>query len=114
LIDCYLEVKSVTLLDAHLFRYEHIGGMGCFPDAVSARGQKHLKELMVVKQQGERAVVLFCVMHTGINAVTAAQHIDAIYSKLLEQAQIEGVEVLAYACDITPDCINLARAVPVL
>ncbi|MGL5225468.1 MAG: DNA/RNA nuclease SfsA, partial [Aeromonas sp.] len=58
---CYIEVKSVTLLD------ERAGaGMGYFPDAVTARGAKHLRELMAMKAAGHRAVLLFMVLHSGI------------------------------------------------
>lgn len=55
---CYVEVKSVTL--------EGDAGVGYFPDAVSTRGQKHLRELIAVKERGHRAVLFFCVQHTEI------------------------------------------------
>ena len=114
LVDCYVEVKSVTLLDAQLPEYENVEGLGCFPDAVSARGQKHLQELMAMTEQGQRAVLLFCVMHAGITAVAAAHHIDPTYAALLKQAQARGVELLAYACKVTPEAVCLTQAIPVL
>ena len=55
---CYVEVKNVSLGFG--------SGLGLFPDAVTTRGQKHLQELVRVKQSGCRAVLLFCVQHTGI------------------------------------------------
>ncbi|WP_354624560.1 DNA/RNA nuclease SfsA [Psychromonas sp. MME2] len=89
--DCYVEVKSCTLLD------ESFGsGQGFFPDAVSIRGQKHLRELMQMKAAGCRAVLLFAILHTGIRAVSAANHIDAKYALLFEQARQSGVEVICY------------------
>ncbi len=59
--DCYIEVKSVTLLDER-----EQPGMGYFPDAVTTRGAKHLRELMAMKAAGHRAVLLFMVLHSGI------------------------------------------------
>ena len=83
----YIEVKSVTLLE---------GTQGYFPDAVTTRGQKHLRELIEVTAQGHRAVLLFAVLHSGIKSVTPASHIDNEYAQLLMQAQQSGVEVIAY------------------
>ena len=84
---CYVEVKSVTLLHE---------GKGYFPDAVTIRGQKHLRELATVAAEGHRAVLLFAVLHSGIEDVSPARHIDAAYAEQLAQAQQEGVEVLAF------------------
>lgn len=105
---CYLEVKNVTLMEAE--------GEGFFPDAVSERGSKHLRELMAMVAQGHRAVLLFCVQHTGIQSVRAAAHIDAVYATTLQAARAAGVEVIAYAAVIKPEqnVIELARALPVL
>jgi len=83
----YIEVKSVTLLES---------GHGYFPDAVTTRGQKHLRELMDMVAQGHRAVLLFAVLHSGINAISAASHIDPTYAKLLKEARLAGVEIIAY------------------
>ncbi|MGL5451479.1 MAG: DNA/RNA nuclease SfsA [Aeromonas sp.] len=88
---CYIEVKSVTLLD------ERAGaGMGYFPDAVTARGAKHLRELMAMKAAGHRAVLLFMVLHSGITQMRVAAHIDRQYSLLIEQSMAAGVEILCY------------------
>ncbi len=89
--NCYIEVKSVTLLDER----EH-PGMGYFPDAVTARGAKHLRELMAMKAAGHRAVLLFMVLHSGISRMRPATHIDPHYSQLIEQAIAAGVEILCY------------------
>lgn len=87
--NCYVEVKSVTLLQDN---------SGFFPDAKSIRGAKHLRELAHMKQQGHRAVLLFCVQHSGINQVRAAEHIDPVYAQTLALAQQNGVEILVYGC----------------
>jgi sugar fermentation stimulation protein A len=91
--ECYIEVKSVTLLQQ---------GKGYFPDAVTVRGQKHLRELASIAQQGERAVMLFTVLHSGIEDVSPARHIDARYAEQLAQAQQSGVEILCYKAQLSP------------
>ena len=95
----YIEVKSVTLLD------ENIGskhkGQGFFPDAVTLRGQKHLRELILLVQQGHRAILFFAVLHSGIKTVEAAQHIDPVYAALLKKAKDAGVEIIAYQADFS-------------
>lgn len=105
---CYLEVKNVTLMEAE--------GEGFFPDAVSERGSKHLRELMAMVDQGHRAVLLFCVQHTGIQSVRAGAHIDTVYATTLQAARAAGVEVIAYVACIKPEqhIIALDHAVPVL
>ncbi|MBJ6135899.1 DNA/RNA nuclease SfsA [Marinobacter litoralis] len=85
--DAWVEVKNVTLAE---------GAQGYFPDAVTERGQKHLRELMAQVINGDRAVLLFVVNHTAIEEVQPADHIDPRYGQLLRQAVEAGVEVLAY------------------
>ncbi|MBY5993655.1 DNA/RNA nuclease SfsA [Ferrimonas balearica] len=101
LISCYIEVKNVTLLGDQ--------GQGHFPDAVTTRGQKHLRELMEMVQQGHRAVLLFMVAHTGIERVSPAQHIDPEYARLCREAVAAGVEILALGCDIDETGIRPSR-----
>lgn len=98
--NCYIEVKSVTLLQE---------GKGYFPDAVTERGQKHLRELAKIAKNGERAVLLFAVLHSGIEDVAPARHIDARYAELLAQAQADGVEVLCYQADFSPEGLALRK-----
>ncbi|MFV0574375.1 MAG: DNA/RNA nuclease SfsA [Vibrio sp.] len=103
---CYIEVKSVTLLQE-----EYGKGCGFFPDTVTTRGQKHLRELIEVVESGKRAILFFAVLHSGIENVSAAHHIDSDYSKLLEQARAAGVEVICYKADISPEQITLIESV---
>ena len=102
-LSCYLEVKSVTLLE---------GSQGYFPDTVSLRGQKHLRELTSVVEQGQRAILFFAVLHTGIQQVSAAAHLDPLYAQLLREAVKKGVEVMAYRAEITPQQIRLVDSIP--
>ncbi|WP_374730583.1 MULTISPECIES: DNA/RNA nuclease SfsA [Vreelandella] len=106
----YVEVKQVTLKEQD--------GHGYFPDSVSVRGTKHLHSLRVLAEQGERAVLLFCVAHEGIADVAAAAHIDATYAAALLEASASGVEVLAYGIDVIrererPIGVRLTRSLPV-
>lgn len=108
--DAWVEVKNVTLCE---------DGTGYFPDAVTTRGQKHLRELMAQVGEGERGVLLFVVNHTGITAVRPADHIDAVYGQLLREAVSAGVEVLAYRAELGDDNgptgdLALAGRVPVI
>ena len=105
--DCYVEAKSVTL--------EGKEGCGFFPDAKSQRAIKHLHELMYIKSQGNRAVLVFCVMHTGIQTVSPAEHIDCVYARTLKEAREAGVEILAVGCDISDRgiCVNSQKSVDV-
>ncbi|WP_136066862.1 DNA/RNA nuclease SfsA [Modicisalibacter radicis] len=106
----YVEVKQVTLKERD--------GHGYFPDAVSARGTRHLEALAGLAAGGQRAVLLFCVAHTGIEAVAPAAHIDAHYATTLRRVAKLGVEVLAYGCRVErratrPTAITLATPLPV-
>lgn len=95
-VDCYVEVKSCTLLDERIQP-----GDGYFPDAITTRGQKHLRELIEMKQQGYRSVLLFAVLHSGIKNVQPASFIDKKYTALFEQAKKEGVEIVCYFPDLS-------------
>lgn len=103
-VNCYIEVKSVTLSEQ---------GSGFFPDAVSLRGQKHLRELMSVVRHGERAVLLFAVLHSAITRVSPARHIDAKYAQLLCEAQECGVEILALRAELSAVGLALTSPLPV-
>lgn len=86
--DCYVEVKSITLVK---------GNLGMFPDAVTTRGQKHVRELLAMKKQGYRSVVLFAGLHNGFDRFKIAEYIDPEYDRLLKEAMEQGVEAYAYA-----------------
>ena len=105
--DCYIEVKNVSLGTET--------GEGFFPDSVTVRGQKHLKELVSVKESGARAVLFFCVQHSGVQSVAPAHEIDPVYSELLIDAVKCGVEVMAYRSevDLVSSTIWLDQDLPV-
>jgi sugar fermentation stimulation protein A len=103
----YIEVKSVTLGFAD-------SAVAAFPDARSERASKHLRELTRLAEQGVRALQLYCVNLSGVEAVRPAAEIDAQYASALAQAREAGVEVLAYACELSTSAIRLVRPLPVL
>lgn len=102
---CWVEVKSMTLCDDD--------GRGAFPDAVSARALRHVAALESRLQAGDRAVLLFCVQHTGVRYATAADEIDPDYGRALRRARDLGVEVLAFGCRIEREELSLSGPVPV-
>ena len=87
---------------------------GAFPDAVSARATRHLQELQTVVEKGGRAVIFFCVFHSGIQRVRAAAEIDPDYATALTCALAAGVEAMAWSAEISPQLIRLQEALPVL
>ncbi|MFI8742570.1 DNA/RNA nuclease SfsA [Stutzerimonas zhaodongensis] len=103
----FVEVKSVTLGFADT-------AVAAFPDAVTDRGARHLRELAVLARQGVRAVQLYCVNLTGVEAVRPAGEIDPRYAAALRDAVEAGVEVLAYGVELSPKEIRLVRPLPVI
>jgi sugar fermentation stimulation protein A len=101
---CFVEVKSVTLCLE--------GGLGLFPDARSERALRHARALQRRVRDGDRAVLLFCVQHTGIVRVSCATQIDPDYAGSVRDALDAGVEVLAYAADVTPLATRLGTRMP--
>ncbi len=101
------EVKSVTLGFAD-------SAVAAFPDARTERGSRHLRELAAQARAGVRAVQLYCVNLSGIEAVRTAQEIDPAYAAGLREAREAGVEVLAYGAEITSEAIRLVRRLEVL
>jgi len=103
--DCYVEVKSATMGVG--------GGVTRFPDAVTTRGTKHLRELALMASRGHRAVLLFCASRDDTRVVEPADDIDAEYARTLRAVVREGVEVLAYRASLSPTEVRLAERVEV-
>ncbi|MCO4753795.1 MAG: DNA/RNA nuclease SfsA, partial [Bacteriovoracaceae bacterium] len=102
--DCFVEVKNVTLID---------GDRALFPDSVSTRGQKHLRDLIEIKKQGLRACMMYVINRTDATSFSAAQHIDPTYAELLREASDNGVEILAYQCELSEEEIVLKSPIKV-
>ncbi|MEE4677556.1 DNA/RNA nuclease SfsA [Pseudomonas alliivorans] len=103
----YLEVKSVTL------GFDE-SAVAAFPDAVTQRGARHLRELAALAREGVRSVLLYCVNLTGIESVRPAQEIDPAYALALKDAMDAGVEVLAYGVHLDPQEVRIDRRLQVL
>ena len=101
---CFVEVKNVSLKE---------GNYALFPDAVTTRGQKHLKTLMEVKAHGLRAVMLYIVQRIDVEVFAPAMEIDPEYAKVLKQAVNAGVEVIVLQVEITPEGIYIKKKLPV-
>jgi sugar fermentation stimulation protein A len=102
---CYVEIKNV-----HLMRRQ---GLAEFPDAVTARGAKHLDELADMVAAGHRAVMLFLIQIGSAERFGLAADIDPTYARAFARVRAAGVEAIAYRCAITADGIVFARAVPI-
>lgn len=102
---CFVEVKNVTLWRG--------GRTGAFPDAVSARGRKHLEALTRVVQSGRRAVLLYLVSRGDIDVVRPADDIDPAYGRALREAASAGVELLAVRAQITPEEVTVTQPVDI-
>jgi sugar fermentation stimulation protein A len=103
---CYVEVKNV-----HLMREPRRAE---FPDAVTARGARHLDELAAMVAAGHRAVMLYLIQIGSADRFALARDIDRRYGEAFDRARAAGVEALAYRCTISPEGITLDRAVPIL
>ena len=101
----WIEVKQVTLLQND--------GVGAFPDAVSARALRHVEALVQRVAAGDRALLLFCATHAGIQRVRTADDIHPAYAEAVNRAAAKGVEVSAYGCRITPSAMTLTHPLPV-
>ena len=100
---CYVEVKNVTLVD---------GNTALFPDAVTARGAKHLVELGDMVKEGHRAVMVYLVQRGDCTSFQPARHIDPTYAEKLEAALSQGVEALVYDCEVTTDHVRVREKIP--
>ena len=103
---CYVEVKNVTAAAKR--------GVALFPDCVSDRGARHLRELSRLKGRGLRPVQLYCVQRGDVREVRPADAIDPVYGRSLRAAMQAGVEVIAYRARVSPDEIRLAERIAVV
>lgn len=97
---CYVEVKNVSMLAKN--------NLAVFPDAVTTRGTKHLKELMKIRKK-HRAVMLFIVQREDVKKFSPAWDIDPVYAQNLKEAHQKGVEILVYQCKLTPQKIEVDK-----
>jgi sugar fermentation stimulation protein A len=103
---CYLEVKNV-----HLMRKP---GLAEFPDCVTERGAKHLRELAAMQTSGMRAVLLFVIQVPSAQRFSVAGDIDPAYTAAFQQARAQGVEMLAWRCNVSLQEIAIVAPVPLV
>jgi sugar fermentation stimulation protein A len=101
---CLVEVKSITLV---------VDGLGCFPDAVTQRGRRHVEELAQALEEGYRAAVVLVVQRDDAVGVRPHDESDPGFGRALREAARRGVEVYAYACHVAPERVEIWRALPV-
>jgi len=102
---CYVEIKNV-----HLMRK---AGLAEFPDCVTARGLKHLRELTQMAAQGHRAVMLFLIQRADARRLRLARDLDPAYWDAFRLAAAGGVEAMAFRCRMSPEEITLGASVPI-
>lgn len=104
--DCYVEVKNVTAAVDD--------GVAIFPDARSTRGTRHLDDLVRLKREGHRAVMVYCAQRNDAREVRPADDIDPDYGRAMRRAAEAGVELLAYRCELSTKAIRVAEPIPVV
>lgn len=101
-VQCYVEIKNVTLVDKGFFQ---------FPDSVTERGLKHLNELIEMKKQGKRAVMFFLIQRNDARIFKPCEEIDPEYALKLKEVYEQGVEILPYVANVTPTEISISHKV---
>ncbi len=102
---CYVEIKNV-----HLSRKK---GTAEFPDSVTTRGAKHLRELADMVREGHRAVMVYLIQRGDAKRFSLAEDIDPDYAETFAMAREAGVEAIAYRCALSDKGIDLDRSVRV-
>ncbi|MEO1658809.1 MAG: DNA/RNA nuclease SfsA [Pseudomonadota bacterium] len=105
--ELFIEVKN-----CHLLRRDD--GITEFPDCVTARGLKHLRELARMVDEGARALLLFVVQRTDGEGVMAAADLDPAYAEGFAWAAQQGVEMRAVRCSVEAGAITPETLVPVI
>ncbi len=100
----FMEVKGCTLEQ---------NGVVMFPDAPTQRGVKHIQELILAKQQGYDAYLIFVIQMKGVQYFTPNRLTHPEFADVLLQAKKAGVNILAMDCMVTPDSIEIDQHVPI-
>jgi len=104
--DAFVEVKNV-----HLRRK---GTLAEFPDCVTERGAKHLRELSDMARAGHRATLVYLVQRTDCTEMALAEDLDSGYAAAASAALAAGVEMLVYDTDVDPNGVTLRNRLPFL
>lgn len=101
----YLEVKSVHMKE---------GTCALFPDSVTERGAKQVRELLPLIASGAKATILYVIQRSDICAFDLARTIDPVYAQVMLEAHAQGLESLAYTCHVSPTTLEIKERVPIL
>jgi sugar fermentation stimulation protein A len=101
---CWVEVKNV---------HWRVGEVARFPDAVTVRGAKHLRELAAQVAIGERAVMIYVIQRGDCARFGLARDVDPAYARACVEAHAAGVELVAYACRVGLDGTVIAHELPI-
>ncbi len=101
---CFIHIQPITSTDERGEGY-------CSTDEL---GTVALRQLLALKENNHRAVLLYCIQHTGISVMRPADGVDPVYTRLLREAVQKGVEVLAYRANINLSEMVLEASIPVL
>jgi sugar fermentation stimulation protein A len=99
----YVEIKNCSLVE---------DGVAMFPDAVTVRGTKHLRELAELVRQGHEGVIFYLVQRDDAVSFRPAAHVDPVYAEALAEVSKKGVQVLVYQAAVRPDSISVVQALP--
>ena len=102
---CYVEVKSVTLVQ---------DGVARFPDAPTDRGRRHMSTLVRAVEEGYRAAAVFVIQRADAVGLSPYDAHDPLFGETLREAVVAGVEAYAFTCSVTRESIAIAGEVPVL
>lgn len=99
----FVEIKSCTFAQ---------NGIAMFPDAVTARGHKHLLELADLVRRGHSGAVFFLVQRSDARQFHPATFIDPLYSATLKKVHEQGVAIIVYQADVSPEDIMVSQPLP--
>ena len=102
-IDFYMEKgKKKFLMEVKGCTLER-NGIGYFPDAPTARGRKHIYELIGAKKAGYHAILAYVIQMDNVNEVRPNTETDPEYAKAIVDAKKAGVEILFIRCHVKSD-----------
>ena len=104
-LEGYAEIKSCTLVR---------DGVAMFPDAPTARGARHLRELIRAHQEGYLAYVIFLVQRGDAVSFTPNEATDPEFANTLRQAFDTGVQIMAYTCQVTLEGVQILKSIPIM
>ena len=96
---CFLEVKNVTLVRKN--------GIAEFPDSVTSRGKKHLKNLIIANKKGYQSYMIYVVQREDCKLFKIAEDIDKEYKTTLDEAIKNRVNILCYDCKLSSEEIRI-------